>query len=124
MEKIEKEGIIFTIITIFLAGSLPIVAKYGVGIINPLFFATSCSLVAGICLFIVTLIKGNWKILFFKKYLFYFFIIGFFGITLSNMLFFYGVTLTSGINSAILLQIEPIYSLFIGYIFLNERITL
>ena len=40
------------------------------------------------------------------------------------MLFFYGVTLTSGINSAILLQIEPIYFLFIGYIFLNERITL
>ncbi len=124
MEKTEKEGIIFTIITIFLAGSLPIVAKYGVGIINPLFFATSCSLVAGICLFIVTLIKGNWKILFLKKYLFYFLIIGFFGITLSNILFFYGVTLTSGINSAILLQIEPIYSLFIGYIFLNERITL
>ena len=124
MEKKEKEGIIFTIITIFLAGSLPIVVKYGVGIINPLFFATSCSLVAGICLFIVTLIKGNWKILFLKKYLFYFLIIGFFGITLSNILFFYGVTLTSGINSAILLQIEPIYSLFIGYVFLNERITL
>ncbi len=124
MEKKEKEGIIFTIITIFLAGSLPIMAKYGVGIINPLFFATSCSLAAGICLFIVTLIKGNWKILFLKKYLFYFLIIGFFGITLSNILFFYGVTLTSGINSAILLQIEPIYSLFIGYIFLNERITL
>ncbi|MBA3062797.1 MAG: hypothetical protein FP833_07605, partial [Atribacteria sp.] len=61
MEKKEKEGIIFTIVTIFFAGSLPIVAKYGVGIINPLFFATSCSLVAGICLFIVTLIKGNWK---------------------------------------------------------------
>lgn len=124
MEKKEKEGIIFTIITIFLAGSLPIVVKYGTGIIHPLFFATVTSLIAGGCLFMVTLIKGNWKILLDRKYLFYFLIIGFFGITLSNILFFYGVTLTSGINSAILLQIEPLYALFIGYIFLKERIGL
>ncbi|MHC2995663.1 MAG: DMT family transporter [Candidatus Atribacteria bacterium] len=124
MEKKEKEGIIFTIITIFLAGSLPIVVKYGAGIIHPLFFATISSLIAGGCLFTVTLIKGNWKILLDIRYLFYFLIIGFFGITLSNVLFFYGVTVTSGINSAILLQIEPLYALFIGYIFLDERITL
>jgi len=124
LEKKEKEGIIFTIITIFLAGSLPIVVKYGTGIIHPLFFATVTSLIAGGCLFMVTLIKGNWKILLDGKYLFYFLIIGFFGITLSNLLFFYGVTLTSGINSAILLQIEPLYALFIGYIFLKEIIGL
>ena len=124
MEKKEKEGIIFTIITIFLAGSLPIVVKYGTGIISPLFFATITSLIAGSCLLMITLIKGNWKILLDRKYLFYFLIIGFFGITLSNLLFFYGVTLTSGINSAILLQIEPLYALFIGYIFLKERIGL
>jgi drug/metabolite transporter (DMT)-like permease len=124
LEKKEKEGIIFTIITIFLAGSLPIVVKYGTGIIHPLFFATVTSLIAGGCLFMVTLIKGNWKILLDRKYLFYFLIIGFFGTTLSNILFFYGVTLTSGINSAILLQIEPLYALFIGYIFLRERIGL
>jgi len=124
LEKKEKEGIIFTIITIFLAGSLPIVVKYGTGIISPLFFATLTSLIAGSCLLVITLIKGNWKILIDRKYLFYFLIIGFFGITLSNILFFYGVTLTSGINSAILLQIEPLYALFIGYIFLKERIGL
>jgi len=124
LEKKEKEGIIFVIITIFIAGALPIIIKYGTGLINPLFFATVSSLIAGVFLFLLTTLKGNWRILFDKKYFFYLLLIGFFGITLSNVCFFFGVTLTSGINSSILLVIEPLYAIFIGYILLNEKITL
>jgi len=124
LEKKEKEGLIFVIITIFIAGALPIIIKYGVGLIHPLFFATFSSLIAGSLLFVLATIKGNWRILFNKKYLFHLLLIGFFGITLSNICFFFGVTLTSGINSSILLQIEPLYAIFIGYILLNEKITL
>jgi drug/metabolite transporter (DMT)-like permease len=124
LEKKEKEGIIFVIITIFIAGALPIIIKYGTGLINPLFFATVSSLIAGIFLFLLAALKGNWRILFDKKYFFHLLLIGFFGITLSNICFFFGVTLTSGINSSILLIIEPLYAIFIGYILLNEKITL
>jgi len=124
LEKKEKEGIIFVIITIFIAGALPIVIKYGVGLIHPLFFATFSSLIAGIFLFLLAVFKGNWRILFDKRYFFHLLLIGFFGITLSNICFFFGVTLTSGINSSILLVIEPLYAIFIGYILLNEKITL
>ncbi|HER23782.1 MAG TPA: DMT family transporter [Candidatus Atribacteria bacterium] len=123
MEKQEKEGIICVIITIFIAGALPIIIKYGTGIINPLFFATFSSLIAGIFLLKIAIIKGNWGILIDKRYFFYFLLIGFFGITLSNICFFFGVTLTSGINSSILLQIEPLYAILIGYLLLNEKIT-
>ena len=124
MEKKEKEGIIFVIITIFIAGALPIVIKYGVSLIHPLFFATVSSLIAGIFLFLLATLKGGWRVLFDKRYFFHLLLIGFFGITLSNICFFFGVTLTSGINSSILLQIEPLYAIFIGYILLNEKITL
>ena len=124
MEKKEKEGIIFVTITIFIAGALPIIIKYGTGLINPLFFATVSSLIAGIFLFLLAALKGNWKILFDRRYFFHLLLIGFFGIALSNICFFFGVTLTSGINSSILLVIEPLYAIFIGYILLNEKITL
>jgi len=109
--KKEKEGIIFVIITIFIAGALPIIVKYG-------------SLIAGIFLVLLAVLKGNWRILFDKRYFFHLLLIGFFGITLSNICFFFGVTLTSGINSSILLVIEPLYAIFIGYMLLNEKITL
>lgn len=124
MEKKEKEGIIFVIITIFIAGALPIIIKYGTGLINPLLFATLSSLIAGTFLLVLAILKGNWKILFNKRYFPFLLLIGFFGITLSNICFFFGVTLTSGINSSILLQIEPLYAIFIGYLLLNEKITL
>jgi len=124
LEKKEKEGLIFVIITIFIAGALPIIIKYGVSLVHPLFFATISSLIAGGCLFVLATLKGNWKILFNRRYFPLLLLIGFFGITLSNICFFFGVTLTSGINSSILLQIEPLYAIFIGYILLNEKITL
>jgi len=124
LEKKEKEGIIFVIITIFIAGALPIIIKYGTGLINPLFFATFSSLIAGVFLLVLAILKRNWKILINKSYFFHLLLIGFFGITLSNICFFFGVTLTSGINSSILLVIEPLYAIFIGYILLNEKITL
>jgi len=124
LEKTEREGIIFVIITIFIAGALPIIIKYGTGLINPLFFATFSSLIAGVFLFVLAILKRNWKILINKSYFFHLLLIGFFGITLSNICFFFGVTLTSGINSSILLVIEPLYAIFIGYILLNEKITL
>ena len=124
LEKREKEGVIFVFIAVFISGTLPIIIKYGVGFLNPLFFATTTSLIAGIFLFTIAVIKGNWKILFRKEYVLSMCLIGLFGITLSNLFFFFGVSLTSAINSAILLVIEPLYSIFIGYLFLNEKITI
>lgn len=123
MEKKEKEGIIFVLITVLIAGALPIIVKYGIGFINPLFFAATSSLLAGLSLFVLAVIQGNWKVLFSKKYLPKLLLIGLFGITISNIFFFYGTSLTSAINVSILLVIEPVYSILIGYLFLNEKIT-
>ena len=124
MEQKEKEGLIFIVITILIAGAVPIIVKYGTGLIHPLFFATISSLIACSCLLVLSFVKGNLKIIFCKEYFFQLFLIGFFGVTLANVLFFFGVTLTSGINSSILLQVEPLYGIFMGYILLHEKITL
>ncbi|NIO44497.1 MAG: EamA family transporter, partial [Candidatus Aenigmarchaeota archaeon] len=51
------------------------------------------------------------------------YIIGFFGTTITFILLFFGARMTSGINTAILLQTEPIYSIFLSYFLLKERIT-
>lgn len=125
MDTREKQGVILVVICVFIHGALPILGKYGVSLIHPLFFAALTNLIAAASLIVFILFRGNpLHLLINKKYFFSLLLIAFFGTTLSNILFFYGVRLTSGINSAILLQIEPIYALFIGYLLLNERITL
>jgi drug/metabolite transporter (DMT)-like permease len=125
MDKKEKEGVILVIVCVFIHGALPILGKYGVSLVHPLFFASVTNLIAaaGLILFIL-LRRNSILILIDKRFFLNLLAIGFFGTTLSNILFFYGVRLTSGINSAILLQVEPIYALFIGYLLLNERVTL
>jgi len=125
MEKKEKEGVILVIICVFIHGALPILGKYGVSLVHPLFFAALTNLIAATGLIIFILFrKIPIRTLLDKRFFLSLLFIGFFGTTISNILFFYGVRLTSGINSAILLQIEPIYALFIGYILLNEKVTL
>lgn len=124
MEKREKEGVILVIICVFIHGALPILGKYGVSLVHPLFFAALTNLIAAAGLiFLIFCKSGSIKQLINKKYFLSLLLIGFFGTTISNILFFYGVRLTSGINSSILLQVEPIYALFIGYLLLNEKVS-
>lgn len=124
MEKREKEGVILVIICVFIHGASPILGKYGVSLAHPLFFAAFTNFIAAAGLILFILLKRNpINKLFNKKYFLSLLLIGFFGTTLSNILFFYGVRLTSGINSSILLQVESIYALFIGYTLLNERVS-
>jgi drug/metabolite transporter (DMT)-like permease len=125
MDVKEKEGVLLVVLCVFLHGAQPILGKYGVSLIHPLFFAALTNLIAAASLLMIILLRKNRiSLLIEKKYFFSLLLIGFFGTTLSNILFFYGVRLTSGINSAILLQVEPIYALFIGYLLLNEKVTL
>ncbi|MDY0382824.1 MAG: DMT family transporter, partial [Atribacterota bacterium] len=124
MEKREREGVILVIICVFIHGAHPILGKYGVSLVSPLFFASLTNLIAAAGLVLIILLKReSLAILIKKRFFILLFLIGFFGTTLSNIMFFYGVRLTSGINSAILLQVEPIYSLIIGYLLLKERVS-
>lgn len=125
MEKTEKEGVVLVIICVFIHGALPILGKVGVSLVHPLFFAALTNLIAATGLILMILFRKNSiGLLLNRQYFISLILIAFFGTTLSNILFFYGVRLTSGINSAILLQVEPIYALFIGYLLLNEKVTL
>ncbi len=124
MERREREGVILVLICVFIHGTQPILGKYGVSLVTPLFFASLTNLIAAVSLILVILLRRESLLLLIRrKYFLSLLAIGFFGSALSNILFFYGVRLTSGINSAILLQVEPIYALIIGYLLLKERIT-
>ena len=124
LERREKEGVLLVIVCAFMHGAHPILGKYGVSLVQPLFFASLTNLIAAAGLILIILWKRESPLLLVKKgYFPSLFLIGFFGTMLSNICFFYGVRLTSGINSAILLQVEPIYALIIGYLLLKEKIT-
>ena len=124
MNRKEKEGVLLVILCVLMHGAHPILGKYGVSLVQPLFFASVTNLIAAVSLILIILFKKESLLLLIdKRYFLSLLSIGFFGTTLSSIVFFYGVRLTSGINSAILLQAEPVYSLVIGYLLLQEKVT-
>ncbi len=119
----EIVGMIFAIIQLIAAGFQPVFTKFAAERIDPLFAASMASLV-GCIIPLVFLAKHKSLKMFLKlKNLKDIYIIGFFGTTITFILLFFGARMTSGINTAILLQTEPIYSIFLSYFLLKERIT-
>jgi drug/metabolite transporter (DMT)-like permease len=121
--NVETIGMIFIFIQILAAAVQPVLTKLAVGTINPLFAAAVTPLIGFIIPFVLLTRNGTLKILFDKKNLKEFLMIGFFGTVMTYLLFFSGAKLTSGINTAILIQAEPIYSILLGYFVLKEKIT-
>jgi len=122
--KTETVGMIFAIIQLIAAGFQPVFTKFAVERIDPLFAASMASLV-GCMIPLIFLAKHKGLNMFLKlKNLKDVYIIGFFGTTMTFILLFFGAQMTSGINTAILLQTEPIYSIFLSYFILKEKITI
>lgn len=124
MDKREREGVILVIVCALVHAAQPVLGKYIISSVSPLFFAGITNLIAAASLIIIIICKKEpLSLLVEKKYFFSIFMVGVLGTTLSNILFFYGVRLTSGINTAILLQVESIYAMMIGYFFLKESVS-
>ncbi len=119
----EVKGSILAVVCVPIFGLFPVVVKYGVATLNPIVFGSYAALVCAVFLFVVLFVmRAPFSLLKNAQIQLRLFVIGAFGTFLSSVFFFIGSTMTTGINAAILLQIEPVYSMFIGYIFLRERI--
>ncbi|MBS7267581.1 MAG: DMT family transporter [Candidatus Freyarchaeota archaeon] len=118
----ERKGFLFALSDVFLAGLFPVITKYGVGFVNPVFFAAISALCGGGFMLIVLKFRGELRKLFSRELALGLFLIGFFGTFCTSLLFFFGSTLTSGVNSSILLQSEPVYSIVLSYFLLGELI--
>jgi drug/metabolite transporter (DMT)-like permease len=119
---IEQKGLIFAITEIFISGLYPVITKYGVGFLNPIFFAAISALIGAGFMIVVLKFRRELRQLFSRELIKYFVPIGFFGTFATAVFFFLGSTTTSGINSSILLQVEPIYSMILSYFILRELI--
>lgn len=105
----------------FIYGLYPVVSHYLVSDIDPIFLIGIASIVASIPFFIYLFIRNKQKDLFAKRFRKLFIEIAVLA-AVANALFFIGTRMTSGLNTSLLLQVEPIYSVFLAFIFLGEKI--
>lgn len=118
--KFNKTYLILTF-GMILWGMYPILTHKIVLGLDPLFLVSVSILIASVPFVIQLVIKKEYKQLFSQKILKTLIPVALF--TAAGQAFlFVGTRLTSGVNTGLLLQVEPVYSLILGTIFLGEII--
>ncbi|MBI5123193.1 DMT family transporter [Candidatus Roizmanbacteria bacterium] len=118
----ETTGFIFALSDMVTYGLVAVFANYFVRNINPQLFAATTTLLGSFPLLIQLKIQNKQYDLYSPKFLPYFLIISLLT-AIATSLFFAGTKLTSGINTGLLIQLEPIYAIILAGIFLKEVIT-
>lgn len=118
--KINKTYLVL-LFGMFLWGIYPLFTHKFVLGLDPLFLVSVSTLIASIPFIIQLLAKKEFNQLFFIKNLNTLFFVALFT-AVGHGFLFVGTGLTSGANTGLLLQVEPIYSLILGIIFLGEII--
>lgn len=117
----EKLGLALVILDMVLYGMFPVFAHYFVSKMDPLFFAGTATFVGSLPLVVILKTKRKLKEVYSKKFIKPLFAIVI-ASTFANAFFFLGTKMTSGINSGLLVQIEPFYAVVLAALFLGETI--
>ncbi len=119
----ETIGVLLVLVSIFFFGLQPILSKYVVGFIHPLFLGALLALAGSIVPVPILVKKREINELVSRKNLAYLLLIAIFGTVVTSISFLVGAQLTSGINASLLLQVEPIYATLLGFSILKEQVT-
>lgn len=118
----KRTGFLFALADMVTYGLLPVFSRYFAVMINPLLFGGLSMIVGAMPLLIVMARVGTLKFLYKGKHLVK--LIGFVSLTsLGSIFFFLGAKLTTGINTGLLTQIEPLYALVLAVLIMKEKTT-
>ncbi|MBI4235399.1 DMT family transporter [Candidatus Peregrinibacteria bacterium] len=121
--KKELAGETFVFISILFNALEPIAINYSVKLIQPILFAGLYVFLCSILFLIYVLATKTFHEIFNKKAFKYILGVTAFIVIIPSILIFTGSKMTSGINTALLLQIEVFFTLLICGAFYKEKIT-
>ncbi len=119
----ERAGLVFAGLCALNGAFVPAVARLTSAAIDPLLVATVTSVFAGVLALVVLLGRGEVGVLFARATGPRLALVGALGTAVAFFLFYAGASRTSAIETALCLQVEPIYSLFGAWIGLGHRPT-
>lgn len=115
----ETKGYFLVIVDMILYGMFPVFAHYFVATMDPLLFGGVATLVGSLPLLVILKRRNKLNDLYSKKFISPLMAVVILS-TFANIFFFLGTKITSGINSGLLVQLEPFYAMILGVLFLGE----
>jgi len=119
----QKTGFLFALIDMVTYGLLPVYSHYFAVMLNPLLFGGLSMMIGSIPLIIIMIRSDTFKLLYRGKHLMMLIKLVILT-TIGSILFFLGANMTSGINTGLLTQIEPLYALILAVLIVKEKTTI
>jgi len=119
----ERIGLLFAALCALNGAFVPAVAKLTTAHSDAVFVATVTTVVAGVCALLVLVALGEVAALWARGQRRALLGIGTLGTAVTFLLFFEGARRSSAVETALCLQIEPVYSLFLARLFLGHPLT-
>ena len=119
----ERLGLLFAGLCALNGAFVPAIAKLTTARADALFVATVTTVVAGICALALLAGVGEIAALWVRGQRRALLAIGTLGTAITFLLFFEGARRSTAVETALCLQIEPVYSLFLARIFLGHRLA-
>lgn len=118
----EHKGYLFVLLDMITFGLLPVFAHYFVATIDPLLFGGLATFMGSLPLILLLKFQHKEKDVFSSEFRQPLMIIASLT-TIASILFFLGTKMTTGINTSLLMQLEPFYGTVLAAIFLGEVIS-
>jgi probable blue pigment (indigoidine) exporter len=119
----EKWGLAFAGLCALNGAFVPAFAVLTTARANAFFVATVSCLFAAVAALAVLAARGEVAVLWRRGQAPWLLLIGLLGTALAHTLFFLGAERTSAIETALCVQVEPVYSLIVSRVFLGHRLT-
>jgi len=121
--RAERLGLLFAAFCAVNGAFVPAISKLTTDRADPIFVAAASSLVAALAAAAVLASRGELAVLVERRRVAKLALLGALGTGAAFILFFEGVSRSSAIETALCLQIEPVYSLLFARVFLGHAIT-
>ncbi len=119
----EKTAEAFVFIHVLFGSLQPIVLSFTTRMVPPVMFAAASTLFAGVGLFGVLLWRGQLVRVWNKRIFLYSLLVSMLVVVLPSIFIYIGASMTSGINTALLMQTEMLAAFILCGLFFGEKIT-
>lgn len=120
MTRTERAGLTFAMAEVLAVGLVPAFSKYAADRIDPLLYSAAAVSVAALVAGSLAAWRGELGQLLRPALVVWLVPIALLGTTATTLLLLYGARLTDGVSAALLLQVEPAYSLALTWLVLRR----
>jgi drug/metabolite transporter (DMT)-like permease len=121
MTRTERAGLAFALAEAGAVGLVPAFSKYVVASLDPLLYSAAAVTVAAFVSVAFASARGEAGQIFHVRWIPWLIPIALLGTTATTLLILYGARLTDGVSTALLLQIEPAYSIALAWVVHRNR---